>query len=84
MNPALNEKLQVDFMYVGTKREIRDILNGMDLGTKYAERTLKKSKEEEEINQDFESRLYYKSSAPKRISADYEFCHPIMQLFLTL
>lgn len=42
INSAFNEEIQAYFMYVRIRGDIGEILNIIDLGTKYGEMTLKK------------------------------------------
>lgn len=55
----------------------------MDLGTKYGERTIRKSRTADEMKQRFESKWFYQHGAAKSFSADLELYRLILQRFLT-
>lgn len=83
VNSAFNEEIQADFVMVyigGTKHEV---LNINDAGTRYGERTIASSRSAESIKSMMEVSWLYRHGAPKRFSADPEFCRPVLQRFMT-
>ena len=55
----------------------------IDLGTRYGERAIAKTRWSESMTDMLESEWVYHHGAPVKFSADPEFCRPLMQRFLT-
>lgn len=83
VNAAFNDELQADFMYVNIREKKHEILNMIDVGTRYGERTITESRTAEEVQKKFESCWFYRHGAPNNFSADHELCRPVLQRFLS-
>lgn len=82
VNSAFNNELQSDFCYVYIRGKKCEVLNMMDIGTRYGERIMTTSRSAEEIKRVFETHWFYKHGAPANFSADQEFCRPVLKRFL--
>lgn len=82
LNAAFNEEVQSDFFYVYIREKKYEILNMIDLGTRYGERAMTTSRSADEIKRMFEIFWFYRHGAPRNFSADHEFCRPVLKRFL--
>lgn len=82
INAAFNDELQADFCYVHIRGQKYEVLNMIDMGTRYGERALTTSRTAEEVKRTFEVYWFYKHGAPKHFSADHELCRPVLERFL--
>lgn len=83
INAAFNEEIQADFLYVYIREKKYEVLNIIDLGTKYGERIISQSRTAEKMKETFETKWFYNHGAPRRFSADQEFCRPVLHRFLS-
>lgn len=81
VNKAFNEEVQVDFVYVRIHGERFEALNIVDLGTRYGERSITIARTTDNIRA-FETQWFYIHGATRRISADHEFCLPVLHKYL--
>lgn len=88
VNEAFNEELQADYVvvYIGGDKydggEKFEVLNIIDVGTGYGERSIAPSRNAESMKKSLEEVWFCRHGAPKRFSADPEFCKPTLQRFL--
>lgn len=82
VNEAFNEELQADFLVAYIRGERVDILNMVDTGTGYGERMIVPSRNAGVMKNMMETRWFCAHGAPKRFSADPEFCVPVLKSFL--
>lgn len=82
INSAFNQELQSDFCYAYIRGKKCEILNMLDIGTRYGERVLTTSRSADEIKRSFETHWFYRHGAPVNFSADQEFCKPVLKRFL--
>lgn len=81
ISEPFNEEVQVEFLYACIHGKRREILNIVDVGTRYGERSTS-SRNTGEIRNGFETQWLYIHGVPKRMSADHEFCRPVLQKYL--
>lgn len=84
INVAFNEKIQTDFVYFTIHDKNHEVINIMDLGTKYGEKTLTESRSADEVRKYFKTYWFLKQDAAKKFSADHELGRPILTHFLNL
>ena len=83
VNEAFNVEIQADYVIVYIREEKFEVMNMIDLGTRYGERAIAKTPSSESMTEMLESEWIYHHGAPEKFSADSEFCRPFMQRFLT-
>lgn len=82
INAAFNDEMQADFLYVYIRGHKHEILNMIDLGTRYGERAVTAARSAEEVKRTFETYWFYKHGAPNSFSAGHELCRPVLRKFL--
>lgn len=82
VNSKFNEEIQADFCVVYIRGAKFEVLNMSDTGTRYGERTISSTRSADAIKTIFEENWVYQHGAPKRFSADPEFCRPVFQRFM--
>lgn len=82
VNKAFNSSIQACFLSVYIYREKYEVLNVIDTGTNYGERTIVPKKEATTMKEKLETEWLCHHGAPEHFSADPEFCRPIMNKFL--
>lgn len=84
VNEGFNQEVQADFLYAVIGDKNYEILNIIDVGTKYGERSLAESRSCKEMKRLFEESWFYRHGAPRRFSADHEFCRSALTSFMEL
>ena len=82
VNEAFNAEIQADYVIVYIKEEKYEVLNIIDLGTRYGERAIATTRSAENMTNMLETEWLYHHGAPDKFSADPEFCKPFMERFL--
>lgn len=75
--------VQADFVTVYIRDEKYEVLNMVDMGTRYGERFIAPDRNGNTMMHMMESLWVYRHGAPKNFSADPEFCRPFFKKFLT-
>lgn len=82
VNEAFNEEIQADFVTCHIRGETFEILNVVDMGTKYGERKMEPTRTADRMNELLETEWIFHHGATRMFSADSEFCKPIISTFL--
>lgn len=82
VNEAFNAEIQANCVIVYIKEEKYEVLNIIDLGTRYGERAIATTQSAENMTNMLETEWLYHHGAPGKFSADPEFCRPFMERFL--
>ena len=82
VNEAFNAEIQADYVVVYIRDEKFEVLNVIDLGTRYGERAIARTRSAESMTHMLETEWIYHHGAPAQFSADPEFCRPFMEKFL--
>lgn len=83
VNEAFNNEIQADYVIVYIRDEKFEVLNIVDLGTRYGERAIAKMRSAENMTEMIEKEWIYHHGAPAMFSADPEFSRQFMERFLT-
>lgn len=84
VSEAFNEELQADFVYVQIHGEKHEVLNMVDMGTRYGDRLLTVSRSADEVKKSFEVTWFYPHGSPKRLCADHELCMLVLRKYLDM
>lgn len=82
VNEAFNETVQADYMVVYINEEKFEVLNIVDTGTAYGERSIAPSRSSDNMKAMLESMWICRHGTPKRFATDPEFCKLNMKQFL--
>lgn len=82
VNAAFNVEVQADFLVVHAGGYKYEILNMIDVGTGYGERSIAPSRSADVMRQMMEVGWLYRHGATKTFSADPEFCRSVLKTFL--
>lgn len=74
VNQDFNVEVQADFMTVKNGQEKYELLNVVDCGTGFGERTFVRSRDSHNMMTKFEEVWMCRHGAPQHFSADPEFC----------
>lgn len=82
INEGFIEEDQVDFTSAEVYEKKREIMNIVDMGMLYVECVISDGRTTDEIKRKFETPWFYMHGAPKRLSADHEFCRKFLRKYL--
>lgn len=82
VNKSFNSEIQADFVTVYIRDEKFEVINIIDVGTRYGERSIAPCRDGRTMMEIVETRWLYQHGDPKRFSADPEFCKEFFKRFL--
>lgn len=83
-NGAINEKIQADFAIVYIRQDMYEVLNIIDVGTRYGERDISSDWQGNTMMQMIEIECIYHHGAPRFFSADPELFRPLLDYFMKM